>query len=278
MGEESKIRDAADAVKGLMEAVPIYEDALQPAAKQIGMALETLAKAVRLALAPVTALVWGAEQLESYLVPALEARLRNVPPENVITPKLTVAGPALEALRFAGREESLRDLYANLLATAMDSETAHNAHPAFVEVLKQMTPDEAKLVQFMSAPKNTPRLVTVTIRANFKGKNDGTDLLRRFSLLAERAGAAHPELVTSYLDNLVRLGITEFKDDYWWLGDAADEEYAATLDHPRVKELVQAIEQWDERTLRVVKGVVQVTALGRQFMGACVVDRSAVVT
>src|SRR5690242_16589325 len=100
MAEESKIRDAADAVKGLLEAVPIYEDALQPAAKQVGLGLETIAKAVRFALAPLAALVWGFEKIEEYLVPALEKRLARVPPENVITPNPTVAGPALEALRY----------------------------------------------------------------------------------------------------------------------------------------------------------------------------------
>ena len=59
MGDESKIRDAADAVKGLLEAAPIYDDALQPAAKQVGKALETLGKAVNMALAPIAALIWG---------------------------------------------------------------------------------------------------------------------------------------------------------------------------------------------------------------------------
>lgn len=32
--DESKVRDAVDAAKGLMEAVPVYQDALQPAASK----------------------------------------------------------------------------------------------------------------------------------------------------------------------------------------------------------------------------------------------------
>lgn len=62
MADESKIRDAADAAKGLLEAAPIYEDALQPAAKQVGKALETVGKAVNVALAPIGALVWGSRR------------------------------------------------------------------------------------------------------------------------------------------------------------------------------------------------------------------------
>lgn len=35
MAEENKFRDAADAVKGAIEAIePIYEDAVQPLAKE----------------------------------------------------------------------------------------------------------------------------------------------------------------------------------------------------------------------------------------------------
>lgn len=44
VAEESKIRDAADAAKGILEATPVYQDALQPAAKQVGKALETVGK------------------------------------------------------------------------------------------------------------------------------------------------------------------------------------------------------------------------------------------
>jgi hypothetical protein len=106
--EESKIRDAADAAKGILEATPIYQDALQPAAQQMGKALETVGKAVNAALAPVGALIWGYDRIRDWLVPALEARLATTPSDRIVTPRPTIAGPAIEALRFAGHEESLR--------------------------------------------------------------------------------------------------------------------------------------------------------------------------
>ena len=46
MAEESKAREIVDAVKGIVEAVPVYQDAVQPAAKEIGKSLETIAKAI----------------------------------------------------------------------------------------------------------------------------------------------------------------------------------------------------------------------------------------
>ena len=68
-------------------------------------------------------------------------------------------------------------MYVNLLETAMDKETAANAHPAFVEVVRQMVPDEAKIVQFFGRQR------TVAAR-------DNKSLLEK---VAKPAGCERPE-------------------------------------------------------------------------------------
>jgi hypothetical protein len=146
MSEENKVRDVVDAVTGVAKAIPVYQDAVQPAAQEVGRALQTVAKTIHVVLAPVSALVWGYDQVKEFVSTKVAERLKNVPLENLVTPKPNVAGPTLEALRYTGHESSLSDMYANLLATAMDSNTANGAHPAFVEIIKQLTADEAKLV------------------------------------------------------------------------------------------------------------------------------------
>ena len=94
MSEDNKIRDVVDAVTGVAKAVPIYQDVVQPAALEIGKALKTVAKTVHVALAPVSALVWGYDQIKEFVSSKVAERLKNVPPENIITPKPNVAGPA----------------------------------------------------------------------------------------------------------------------------------------------------------------------------------------
>src|SRR4051812_49130383 len=112
MSDENKIRDAADAVKGIAEAVPVYQDVVQPAAKELGTALQTVAKSIHVALAPVSVLVWGYEQIRDYLNKTLTEKLKDIPSERIVTPNPTIAGPTVEALRFAANETSLRELYA----------------------------------------------------------------------------------------------------------------------------------------------------------------------
>jgi len=61
-GDSSDTKDIIDSVTGLVTAIPLYEDALQPAAKEVGKALGTIAKSVNLALFPLKGMVWGFEK------------------------------------------------------------------------------------------------------------------------------------------------------------------------------------------------------------------------
>ncbi len=203
MSEESKIRDTAEAVKGIVEAVPVYHDVVQPAAREVGTALQTVAKTIHIALAPVSALIWGYDQIKEYLNASLIEKLKAVPQEQIVSPNLNVAGPAIEALRFAAHDPSLRELYANLLATSMDSQTAPNAHPAFVEFIRHMTPDEARILSVLDSQYFFPLFDVRAIRSI------GSEVVvqSRFTLLCEAASCSNPHLIPNYLDNLQRMGL-----------------------------------------------------------------------
>src|SRR5205823_13257776 len=116
---DSKIRDGAEIVEGIVKSVPVYQDVVQPAARELGTALQTVAKTVHIALAPVSALVWGYDQIRHWLQKTMTEKLKDIPPDQIVPPQITVAGPVIEALRFAANEPLLKDLYANLLATSM---------------------------------------------------------------------------------------------------------------------------------------------------------------
>ncbi len=52
----STVKDVAEAVSAVAQAVPIYDDAVQPAAKELGKGLTTIMKTVNVALAPLEVL------------------------------------------------------------------------------------------------------------------------------------------------------------------------------------------------------------------------------
>ena len=75
-----------NAVAEIVKAVPVYQDAVQPAAKQVGQALEVVTKAVNVALAPIKVMVWGYEKIENYLTRDGIEKLKDVPEEKITTP------------------------------------------------------------------------------------------------------------------------------------------------------------------------------------------------
>lgn len=272
MSEENKIRDVVDAVTGVAKAVPVYQDVVQPAAQEFGKTLQTIAKTVHVALAPVSALVWGYDQVKEFVSTKVAERLKNVPPENIVTPKPNVAGPLLESLRYTGHESSLSDLYANLLAASMDKETAHGAHPAFVEIIKQLTPDEAKLVGLFVHEIPFPLL---SVRWEYKNsteeKSGGKDVLVNFSRLGLIAQCEFPQLTPTYIDNLCRLGLAEAPAMFQYTSKGVYDDLENALE---VQQLKTQIEQNPEWKCTFERKGLRITELGKQFARICVARKS----
>ncbi|MBX8489152.1 DUF4393 domain-containing protein [Pseudomonas cichorii] len=276
MGEEensgsanNSVSATIDAVTGLAKAVPIYEDAIQPVAKQLGKSLEVVGRAVNVALMPVKGLVWSFEEIEKLFKPKLVNNLKDVPPEDIVPPKPNVAGPAIEALRYSGHEESLRDMYANLLATAMDKKTADGAHPAFVEIIKQLTPDEAKLVSFFMQHRPFPIVNVVAV-----DKKEGGEIYiaMNVSLFGYEAALQLPDMTRSYIDNLVRLGILEVRNG--WAYKSTD-FYTELEQCNEVEKHKNNIIENMKFAPRLDRGAVGLTNLGKLFGTVCIVNKSA---
>jgi len=245
-------------------SVMVYKDVLQPAAKEVGAALETVAKTVQLALAPLKLRIWSYEQIEKYFLPLLAERLQTVAHERIITPDPMVAGPTIEALRYAGHKPSLRELYVNLLAASMDAETARKAHPGFVEIIRQLTPDDARILRLLASREALP---LVTIRAIFKQDRGYIEVKRHFSLVGHEAGCSHPELTAGSLDNLCRLGLAEIPDGKWL---SKVELYEPLEKHPEVLQTVSQIEKSGDKEPNIERKVFRLTDWGKQFCDACI--------
>ncbi len=268
MSEEHKLKDAADAVKGIVEAVPIYQDALQPAAREVGTALQTVAKTLHVLLAPVSGLVWGYEKIKDFVSERVAEKLKDAPSERLRTPEPNVAGPALEALKYTGYQDNLRELYAGLLATAIDSKTAHAAHPSFVEMIKQMSPDEALIMRSLAGVGIRP---LIDVRKEAKNTTVGNWIVRHFSLVTLEAGCKHPDLGAVYLVNLERLGLVELRENYTLLS-GQDDLYKTLKERPEIQRMVTHINETADHKATITSGAIILTKLGEQFCYACIYD------
>jgi hypothetical protein len=260
--EPGQVIVATEAVKVL--APEVYKDGLQPAVQELGKGVHTITKLVTMALAPISAMVWGYDKIKTYLVSALEERLNSIPEHRIISPDPVVAGPAIEALRFAGHKEELRKLYANLLASSMDSETAHKAHPAFVEILKQLTPDEARLLTYMSPNTSYP---VIQIRANKTNDIAFGIALSEFTLLPYQSNCEYPLLGPNYIINFSRLGLIDLSYSTYVINPS--DAYVGINNHPYVQQACEYI-RVSARVPDIRQGSINFTELGKQFYDACI--------
>jgi hypothetical protein len=73
----------------------------------------------------------------------VQAANGQIPEERRRLPASSIAGPIFENVKYLEDGNPLLELYKNLLTSAMDRERENTAHPAFVEIIKHLSGDEA---------------------------------------------------------------------------------------------------------------------------------------
>ena len=201
----SAIREIVGAVsEGNKEIVKeVYSDVAKPVTQPTGEIMGLVPRAVKAALAPLEKWILQKEYNIAETKKLLEEKLKNVKPENIEPPEAHVAVPALQYLSYCMDNEELRDMYANLLANSMNSVVKKGVHPGFVEIIKQLSPDEAKVMKYFSTQNTVP---TITVRYQLKS-GGGIDIVKNFSDVGEKTGCERPLDINMYFDNLIRLGL-----------------------------------------------------------------------
>ena len=251
-GEESAKRAAAKVASELALTT------LTPAAEEIGKSLVSVAKLVNVALTPVEGVVWGYDRIRDYVVSSLTKKLRDEPVEEIQTPPAHVAVPLIESMRYAGNIPELREMFLNLLTASMLKGTSEIAHPAFVEIIRQLSTDEARVLSNISSTKYYPVVADVEY-----GDNDIHSQYEKiypiFRAICERAGVSNVDQYKTYLDNLQRLNIFELRHS------GHEEITEKGMGHAfREYDISPAYELNQSRY-----EAVYVTSFGQQFILAC---------
>ena len=207
--------------------------------------------------------------MKDFLENKVAEKLENVPEERITTPPPNVAGPAIEALKFAGQDETLQDMFANLIANSLDSKTALEAHPSFVDIIKSLSPDEGLILKLFGSAQQFP---LVDIKLVNKTGNGFHIINRNVSLIGVTACCKHQGLTPNYLDNLCRLGILEIPSNRK-INDS--KPYDAITNEPSVKQLKQQFDGNEIHNIGFDYKMITVTGIGRQFISACIVDKRA---
>ena len=255
------IKDVAKEV-----AKDVYADAGKPIAKPTGELLGLVPRAIKAALEPVEKWVLQREYNVAETKLLLEKKLENVQPELIEAPEPFIAVPALQYISYCMDNEELRDMYANLLANSMNSVVKNGVHPGFVEIIKQLCPDEAKFLKYMTTHKQIP---TISLRYNHEDiKKGGIPVIKEFTNVPILTGCEKPYAGEQYIDNLVRLGLLERLTEVSFIDKSIyeplkhDPEFMAQNNDEIAK-------HYGYDKCKTEEHIVQLTAFGKSFCGIC---------
>ena len=124
----------------------VYEDLFQPSTQQLGDVFKNVVKTARFLLAPVDYLASQQDRFQNYLKRVAE----KVPSENLVVASPQIVGKTFESLRYLEEDSILAEMFVNLLASSIDKEKHKNAHPAFPNILANISRDEAIILYFLS--------------------------------------------------------------------------------------------------------------------------------
>lgn len=202
--------------------------------------------------------------------------ISDIPEENLQTPKASIAGPVFEGLAYSVDEPALKSMYLELLARASDDRVAQTAHPSFVQVIRELTTDEALyLPQYINAPNVAHPIGEY--RAQFLPALSHKVLLANVLDLRDANGAAvEDEMLPTYVDNWVRLKLVSVDYDSHLTAEGA---YAWEEGRPERTPAQKVVDTFNtpgyEATLSEAghtsvqlqwqKGVMRSTSFGFQF-------------
>ena len=203
------------------------------------------------------------QEVENLFLKDIVTEVSNIPIDQIQEPKLSVLGPALEASKYYIDDEELRSLFAKLIAASMDNSKNEVLQPAFVEIIKQMSPIDAKnLINLYDIKDKQNPIVSIILES--KDSKNYKEVFDHFYI--ENIGNISHVRVASSLLNLKRLGLIEINYGVF-LSD--ENRYLSYENHPIINQLKNEYND-DLHSIKLKKGLIKITNFGMDFCKICI--------
>lgn len=232
-----------------------YNDVAHPTAYATGQILSFIPRTIKVWLGKWEKWILTGEHSIKETELLLAEKLKHIPEEKIVEPEPYVAVPALQQMSYSFDSEELRELYANLLASSMNIDTKYDVHPAFVDIIKQLTPDEAKLLRYFSKQEVIPA-VSIHLKA---ASGKGYMVLKEIHVLIPDNILSVPQSVEVYIQNLIRLKLLDIPSGIYYTTDSLYTTIEESVNYAGVSKEQIAFERM----------VINITSFGKQFIKMC---------
>lgn len=222
----------------------VYDDAISPAMRQIGGALESTAKAARFILAPIEYVAAYRDRWEKHL----QKVSSKVAEENLMQGHPQIVVPVMEGLILSYDESLLSEMFINLLACSIDKTKQNFVHPAFPRILQSLSHDEAVILFHLK-------------RQDFKLRQQ-SDFNEMTHLFSSRRVVL----------NEFPLNDLQFPDQFFTLMDHLHSLTLAGVWQDGNQEVISD-KLTEKQTGVYINSNIQLTDFGKLFVAACVPDQ-----
>ena len=246
----------------------IYEDLAKNPLQTTGKVFDLLPRSIKALCFPLEKWILNREFAIKELSIRLNKKLEKIDGNDIISPDAYIAVPLVEQYSYCNDKDELKNLYTNLLASSMNKKTRNSVHPGFVDIIKQLSPDEAKIMKELY---NVKREAVLDVNAASEEK-ESIVTYKSYSLIAYKAKCDCPENTSAYVDNLTRLGLIINKTGIKYL---AEESYYTKIEElPQVKDLKEQIKRRNDKynIVKLDKGYIELTDFGQLFCKICISD------
>lgn len=192
----------------------------------------------------------------------LEQRINAIPEENIVNPRISVAGPVLESLKYNLNEEQIKEMYTNILISEIDRTKQNKVLPAYIEIIKQISRDDALFIKTLKdINKSSLSLCFIKLKEKNSISYIDVDIIIVESLKNNSFHTIKPQKIV--LENLERLNIIKIKDGIY----LPDEE--KTIDSAFEYYKSHLINNNSNRELIYTKGILEITDFGLNFIEIC---------
>ena len=241
----------------------VYADGLKPAVQEGGGALAAIVGLFNnVVLYPVKKANLTFKYKLEMFEQDLKVKTDRIPLDRLIEPPLMIAGPTLEALKYTYDEKELREMYVNLLASSMNSDTVNKTHPAYVDTIKQMSPLDAVVF------KEINKYIQIRcVLPNFSIVNTNKAIYPVPKYITfELEGLGNYEDLSVSLLNIQRLGLIDILD-----ATIVGMDYEQYNNHPYISGMLSHHNRVAENVrFSFEKQTIRVNDFGRCFALVCI--------
>lgn len=191
----------------------------------------------------------------------LTQSISQIPENKQTEPSIQVTAQALENSKYCVSSEQLRKMFVNLISGSMNIDTKNFAHPAFPEIIKQLSSEDALLLQEIALNNQMP-IVRIELRFN-----DGGYRILYHDVFLSKTLDFSPNVVTLSLFSLQRANLISIDYSEYSSDSSLYEAFYKTPEFAKAEELCRTSD-CKEAYLR--KGLVNLTPIGKIFCFICI--------